>query len=339
MIRSVVALVVVLVVCLISAMYFLAAPTAMPARFHHAECQVLPLTDRMTGLEITGVEDLALLPDAATLIISAHDRHDPSLPNGGLYRVPLFALGAGSELTLNNLVPPESREHPFRPHGLAVAGNGRRLAVINRVTDDHVFLEIGDFDEQLWAGDKRVRGNRFCRANDLVFEDGVGEALLVTIDRAECGTSFSDLLPGSRTGRVLRFDGETVATVRSELEFPNGITENFVAETRNERLLSQNGTEIVLPGAPDNINIDADGALITAVHPALMQLWFYLQGWQGKAPSRIVRATPQDATVEVLFDDPRGEMFSAATSAVLTDGKLVAGSVLDGGLLYCEAAS
>ena len=337
MIRGVVALMVVLVICLVSAMYFLAAPTRLAARYAAADCQVVPLIDRVTGREISGAEDLAYVATTGAVIVSAHDRMDPARPDGGLYSLPLFALGAGDALTLNTLVPPETREHPFRPHGIAVDEDGQRLAVINRVGEEQVFVEVGSFDQRLWASDVRIRGQRVCRANDLIFEDGPGEALLITIDRGSCDTSIVDLLPGSKSGHVVRFDGASVVGVRDELEFPNGIAGTYVAETRNERLLEQNGSQITLPGGPDNISLDTNGGLVTAVHPALMQLWFYLQGWQGRAPSRIVRADPETGAVEVLFDDPRGDLFSAATSAILVDDKLVAGSVLDSGLLYCEA--
>ena len=44
-----------------------------------------------------------------------------------------------------------------------------------------------------------------------------------------------------------------------------------------------------------------------------------------------------DGEVEILFDDPRGDTFSAATVAVLQDGRLIAGSVRDSGLLICDA--
>ena len=59
----------------------------------------------------------------------------------------------------------------------------------------------------------------------------------------------------------------------------------------------------------------------------------------GRAPSRIIKANPQTGAVEILFDDPDGALFSAATVAVEWAGALIAGSVTDEGLLVCRAAA
>jgi len=57
----------------------------------------------------------------------------------------------------------------------------------------------------------------------------------------------------------------------------------------------------------------------------------------GAAPSRIVEADPSTGRVDILFDDPKGKTFSAATVAVETRDGLIAGSVLDEGVLVCHS--
>jgi hypothetical protein len=62
----------------------------VPARFTLEECQRIALTDTVTGRAIIGIEDMELLPDGDTLILSASDRlaleWDPDdAPEGGLY--------------------------------------------------------------------------------------------------------------------------------------------------------------------------------------------------------------------------------------------------------------
>jgi len=80
---------------------------------------------------------------------------------------------------------------------------------------------------------------------------------------------------------------------------------------------------------------DNSGGLIAAIHPRLFRLAAYLFGYRDNAPTRIVRVS-LDRSVEVLFDDPGGELFSGASAAVMSEGVLVAGSIRDAGLLVCQ---
>jgi sugar lactone lactonase YvrE len=314
-------------------LWLLSAAEPLPARFGPADCRRVALIDARTGWRIGGAEDLAMTPDSATLIVSAHDRLDPARPNGGLYAVPVDHL-ASAEVVATPLVDPSARL-PLRPHGIALSPDGRRLALVNRIGRDAAVIEIGALDARRWHGERVVRDARLCRANDLAFE-GDGDAVVVTIDRADCRTSLRDLAPGARTGSLVRIEGGEVRTLREGLRFPNGLAAGTVAETRGRRLIRPDGRAVPLPGAPDNLSADAD-ALIVAVHPSLFSLWFHIRGWADRAPSRIVRIGPEDA-VEVLFEDPEGAIFSAATVGVMAGGRLIAGSARDAGLLVCGPA-
>ena len=375
----------------------LAGTDALPARFAAQDCRRIALADSLTGRPISGAEDLALTPDGATLIVSAHDRRDRARPDGGLYAVPvrdLAAAGGAEPVPARPLVDAAARRTPFRPHGIALSPDGRRLAVVNRVAPREAVVEIGTFDGESWRAEAVVRDPALCRANDLAFEDaeegrragaaedagtgGAGAradagadvpnetrldawtaagsttgaadaaarslgaaAVLVTIDRADCGHSLRDLAPWARTGSVLRIDGRAVATVRTGLAFPNGIALGpgsgpdhiAVAETRAGRLLRAQGREVPLSGAPDNLTVDGD-ALVVAVHTGLLRLWLHTGGVLGRAASRILRVAA-DTTVETLFDDPAGALLSGATVGLVAGGGLVAGAARDAGLLVC----
>lgn len=194
-------------------------------------------------------------------------------------------------------------------------------------------LSDGRFEERL-----RLTGAAYCRANDLAFSDA---ALFVTLDRASCGLSLRDLAPGARTGRVLRIDPDGAATVAlDDLAFPNGVAPwnggLAIAETRADRLRADEDA-LELPGGPDNLTALADGRLLVALHPALLRLALRRAGLPLPAPSRIVAVAPGGG-VEALFDDPEGASFSGASVAVLADGKLIAGSAFDDGLLICGGA-
>ena len=46
--------------------------------------------------------------------------------------------------------------------------------------------------------------------------------------------------------------------------------------------------------------------------------------------------SPNDGASEVLFDDPKGDLISAATAAAVHDGWLIVGSAFDRGLVICR---
>lgn len=308
----------------------------VPATFAQNECRRVALIDLETGQEITGAEDLALTPDGEDLIVSAHDRFDDQLPDGGLYLVNLWGLSATDRYEAGNLVASDLRSERFRPHGIALSVDGTRLAVINRLAESEASIEIGDFGPDGWAVTQRLAGRSLCRANDLFFAKGEVETLQITLDREACGTSIADLMPGSTTGRVAVWDGGKLQIARTGLSFPNGIAEPYLAETRKNRILKPTGPPIRVPGGPDNLTREDRRHLLVAMHPSLRRLWLYLNGlWPG-APSRIARVNVLSGAVEVLFDDPEGDFFSAATSAVVAKDMLIAGSVGDSGLLVCQ---
>lgn len=330
----------VMVLAIILFLLWLLTPVEpVPATYAHSDCRRVALVDIGTGQQISGAEDLALLPDGDSLIVSAHDRMDGSLPNGGLYRISLWGIRDAERYSVQNLIRAEAGTRRFRPHGIAVSEDGARLAVINRPQPGQAVIEIGDLEPDLWTVTKRLTGETLCRANDLNFVRADVETLEITLDRQSCGTSIGDLMPGSRTGRTAIWDGGRLRVSRTELAFPNGIYGPFVAETRQDRILRATGLPIRLPGGPDNLNRESGRHYIVAMHPSLRRLWLYLNEMWPSAASRIARVDMLSAEVEVLFDDPTGALFSAATSAVFAKDMLIAGSVGDQGLLICQRST
>jgi DNA-binding beta-propeller fold protein YncE len=306
------------------------------ARYQHSDCRRVTLIDAATGSAIRGTEDLALLPDGDSLIVSAHDRRDATQPDGGLYRVSLWGIRNANRYDAENLIDTLARTDSFRPHGIAVSKDGGRLAVINRQPEGQALIEIGDLRPNGWIASKRLTGTSLCRANDLNFVTGDVETLEITLDRKSCGISASDLMPGSTTGRTVLWDGGRLHQSRADLAFPNGIAGPYIAETRKDRILRPAGEPIRLPGGPDNLTREDSRTLLVAMHPGLRRLWLHLNGLWPTAPSRIARVDVLSSAVDVLFDDPSGELFSGATSAIFAKGMLIAGSVTDEGLLICQ---
>lgn len=322
----------------LASFWFLAPPQAVPAYFDHTDCRRVGVIDNQTGLPVLGAEDIALHPGGGALILSAHDRRRPD-ENGALYELTLFGLTAMRDVSARRLTSAPLTRERFRPHGISISPDGARMAVVNRFAPNSARIDIGPLTSQGWFADRRVEGRDLCRANDVFLTGLDFDDMLVTLDRADCESTMRDLSPWATTGRIARFDGNRLEVTRTLLSFPNGIVNQYIAETRMHRLLRQGAEPIDLPGAPDNLSIGPDDTVIAALHPKLLHLWLYQNQVQSRAPSRIVQIMPETDTVAVLFDDPEGRMFSAATSAVYTGGLLVAGSVADAGLLVCRKGS
>jgi len=309
---------------------------ALPARFGPEACRRLALVDAGTGATIRGVEDIAR--HGGALILSAHDRLAAGKGvsrTGGLYRLPLAALDAAGPVRVGRL----GGTGRLDPHGIAVAEN--RIAVILRRhgPDGHVGTDVisARLSGARLSGAERLRDPALCAANDLAFD---GARLLVTLDRRDCpGLSWRDMLRGSGGRLVAIGPGGVAAALRDGLAHANGVLSGggglVIAETRAHRLRVSPGHGIDLPGGPDNLTRAPDGRILAALHPDLIRLALYRFGWTGRAPARIVAVAPQDGSVEVLFDDPAGAVFPAATVAVMAGGRLVAGSVRAAGLLVC----
>ncbi len=333
---------VILVVILLPVFWLFRPVSGLPARFALEDCQRIDLTDAVTDRAIVGIEDMELLADGDTLILSAQDRlalewHPDEAPEGGLYEISLARLARGQPWA-TPLVQPGAVTGGLFPQGIAVSDDGERLAFINRARDGTVSIIAGSLTQGAFSPRAKRTDPLFCRANDLIFAGGGSMAMRVTLDRGSCGISWADLKPSSTTGRVISVGlggGATPKIEETGLAFANGIAGLYVAETRASRLHHRLDRSVEVPGGPDNLTWDPLGGLIAALHPSLYRLAAYRYGYHDTAPSRIVRVD-LDRTVEVLFDDTGGTIFSGASAAVLADGLLVAGSVRDAGVLVCR---
>lgn len=195
------------------------------------------------------------------------------------------------------------------------------------------------------------------------------DTLLVTNDRGACGglgAWLEDVLPLDRANLVqIAFTDDPVQEpqarrVAKGLRFANGVavaqtdgdTDGdwvYVADTRKDEIAVFSAADLQseasgppaalsLPDGPDNLRWAPDGRLISAVHPSLLRLALYIKRWLGvtSAPSRVLAISPDDGTSQVLFDDPEGELISAATAAAVHAGWLLIGSAFDRGLVICR---
>ncbi|MBA4782410.1 MAG: hypothetical protein H2045_04240 [Rhizobiales bacterium] len=360
---------------LLASVLFLSACSEQEHRslFAASDCHRLALTDQATGGVITGIEDIVVLP-GGDLLLSAYDRRADTgggvPPEGGLYRLSPSLLGEREAL-----VEPLLRALPggLRPHGidaLARPDGSLRVAFVNRGYDADGMAEPAlvrfTLEDGVVGALDILEDERFCRANDLTFFTGSNglPALAVTLDRHYCAGFYStlEMITGREEAAVVITDAFDHAELAENLAFANGIVISnpdrplgkdnplVVAETRANRLSMIPETDpsarIELPGSPDNLTFVRSGfgedgntdAVLAALHPSLMRLALYRYGFPGfdTSASRIVRIA--DGKVELLFNDPTGAVYSAASVAVLSGLRLVLGSVGERGLLVCGRA-
>lgn len=343
------------------ALAFLAASCAREeigaAAYRAGDCRRVALIDAATGAAVRGAEDFALDAANARLFISAYDRRAvekaarkkrESLPQGGLYAVALEDVFSpqAEELTVSSLADPKDFAGGLHPHGLSYDAANHELVFINRT-----YLREG----RKWKMTPRLQrvganGEVYvgraeavhCAANDVAADEN---GAVASFDHGSCGfgAGLENIFGLKRSG-VAR-NGETLF---AQARFANGLAHApggglVMAATRENALVVLGGegfsesARIAVPGGPDNLTIAYDGDIVAAAHPSLFSLMLNRKFGARTAPSRIVKADAHTGAVEILFDDPSGDLFSAATVAVETEAGLVAGSVTDEGLLVCAA--
>ncbi len=334
--------------------------TVLPARYVATDCRRVDLVG--PAGPILGAEDIVLSADGKMLYVSAYDRlaYEAAIetgevpPEGGIYAIPVSHLDRIGTVDARYAIDPLRIPGGVRPHGIDLRRG--RMVVVNRgfTRQGNAFTELlvlaetpGSTTGEL-SFTRRIRHSALCAANDVAL---ARRSVHITLDRGTCPEwSAGERLGVTFAGSLIRMpiDTEAAPDVLAErLAFPNGVVilesgpvrGAVVAETRRRRLIfadADTWEELPLPGGPDNISIDEEGMLVVAVHPNLTKLALYRYGYTSQAATRILRINPVNGEIEVLFDDPSGDVFSAATSAVLTGRTLVAGSVRDHGLLICR---
>ncbi|MBB5519521.1 hypothetical protein [Amphiplicatus metriothermophilus] len=338
-----------------------AGETVGPAAYSFEQCRRVALIDPHSGAAVRGAEDLAFDPVRGRLFVSAYDRRAAeraarkrafAIPEGGIYVVPLAALDDPStdRVVAERLIGPGEAAGGVRPHGIAYDADSRELVFINRAYQriNHIWRlqprieRVGD-DGTVFMG---VGREAPCSANDVLIGP---EGVLTSFDRAACGLQAlpEDLFALRRSGLA----GADGARLFEGAAFANGLARArdgalVLAATRERAVLALEkdtggyalAHRLALPGGPDNLTRAADGGIVAAVHPSLIKLALHRKLGLGAAPSRVVKTDAGLESLEILYDDPKGARFSAATVAIEAQGVLIMGSATDAGLMVCRKA-
>jgi hypothetical protein len=332
-----------------------------PARYVVDQCRRLTLVDAETGAPIRGAEDFAIDVTAGRLFLSAYDRRAvekavhkkaAALPQGGVYAVSLDAIfdPETESAPASPLISLGDIAGGLRPHGLSYDAGNQELVFINR-SYQRIYgkwqmtprLQRIGVNGEMFVGKTEASP---CSANDVLVTE---HHIFTSFDHGACDwrARVEDIFNLKRSGISSNHSG----SVYARAAFANGLARTLggdvvLSATRENALVIlkeiSNGVEerarITLPGGPDNLSISYDGSVVAATHPSMLRLALNRKLGLGKAPSRLIKADPDTGAVSILFDDPTGKLFSAATVAVETRRGLIAGSVTDEGVLVCSAA-
>lgn len=251
----------------------------------------------------------------------------------------------------------------FRPHGMSLyrMGDGaQRLFVISHPPDAPHTVEI--FEQRstgLFQPVETISNELLISPNAIV---AVGPRQFYAANDKGAGgllTRVRELLFRDGLSSVVYFDGERMRVVASGLKSavgmamsPDGLT-LYVAETlgRQIAVFDRNTSSgelrlreyIAIDGAPDNLQIDPEGALWIAAHPKLLDLIRHFADPEQLAPTRIIRyrtrpdAPLVDERVEIrdMFLD-LGQAISAGSVGTPFGGQLLIGSITEPKVLTCR---
>ena len=251
-----------------------------------------------------------------------------------------------------------SQPADFRPHGMSLyrMGDGAlRLSVISHLPDGGHAVEIFEqrVGETLFTPVRSVR-DPLLRSPNAVVAVGPEQFYVVNDSGAHnLFERFAEIVLRRGLSTLVFFDGKQMRVAAEGLASGVGLgmspdgTRLYAAETVGKRLavFERNaGTaaltrlaDIPVDGAPDNINVDAEGVVWVAVHARTLELVRHFIDAAHPSPSWILRYDPTAAEprLETVFFDP-GTRISAGSVGAAFDGRLLVGSITERRLLSCR---
>ncbi len=299
-----------------------------------------------------GPEDIELDrqdPRGPRLIVSSQKR-ERARPPGAIFSIPLASGGAFGEpkpLTLAG-----RGERAFHPHGISlVPGAPPLLYVINHVTSREHAVEVFEIDgDTLRFRRPLLTDPLLTTPNDLVaLRNGQ-----IYVTNSGAGPSFGGMLAalfGLRHGTVVRFDGRRWSRAAEDIAFANGIAVNtagdllYVGGARDKAIhvfprrpetgeIGERIRTLEIGSGADNLTWADAHTLLAAAHPSIRAFAWHGAGLASTAPSEVYRVDVRDGSVTRAFADD-GTNVSAASTAILHDGRLYLGQVINDRVVSC----
>lgn len=295
-------------------------------------------------------EDIQIDRNRSVAYLSMLDRR--ALINGQDVRGTIAQLDLADE-PLRPRAALASTPENFRPHGMALyrMGDGtQRLFVISHPAGEPHVVEIFEQgSDGLFSHIGSIRDPLLKSPNAIV---AVGpQQFYVANDKGASGPFERIFEFAFRSGMstIVFYDGQTMRIVADSLKSAVGLGISpdglriAVAETLGKRitLFARNpasGTlslekRVDLGGAPDNINVDADGTLWIAIHARLLDLIRHFGDPEHPAPTTLLRYT--DDRTEIVYAE-NGSTLSAGSVGAAFGGRLFMGSITEPKLRVCR---
>jgi len=313
---------------------------------HFAAIEPAPLASCAPVTGIPGPEDIQVHDRSQQAFISSLDRRQREA-RGAIH---VFDLGdplASDGFRDRTAGAPEA----FRPLGLDYYEDSdvRRLFVVNEAGPSVEVFDVLDNGDLAHA--ETFAERRLTSPNNIA---AVGpRQFYVTNDvRPGRNARVSDLhfLLRHGLGDVYFVDGAVWRHVAEGLRFANGVALSrdgeklYVAETSGNAVrvydrdkasgALSNAETIKLRAAPDNINVDASGAVWVGALPKPLTVPRLKNKASARAPSEVFRIDG-DGKPETIYRDD-GEEISAATVAARSRDKLLIGALYEQKFLLCD---
>jgi arylesterase/paraoxonase len=293
-----------------------------------------------------GAEDVTISSKNGMAFVSSYDRR--------AYRAGLETRGAIYELDykVKGTLPrslTEGFEGEFHPHGFGLYQDpsGREFLFAANVTKKGDVVEIFEYVDGILEHRETVMHPLMWAPNDVL---GVSPNRFYATNDHGCTSSIGSLLEDFiplRRSYVVYYDGKEMRRVAEGIAYANGI--NMSADGTTVYVASVTGKcihvfnrdaasgalmpkfTIPLGSFPDNIEVDASGALYVACHPKIFTYLAHKSNGQKHAPSQVLKVTirgEKDYEVEEIYLDD-GKNIDAATVAAPFDGGMILGPSKD----------
>jgi arylesterase/paraoxonase len=301
---------------------------------------------------IAGPEDLTIHPRTGIAYISSCDR--TAMARGGPANGTIYALALDDPAApLRDLLPDAPPE--FCPHGISlwVDPDGRdRLFAIHHEHGGH-FVSSYDIQPDRLQEREVLRDPLLVSPNDLV---AVGpDRFYATNDHGhpEGPLRLAEEWLRAPLSNVVRYDGERFAPAASGIRLANGIQASadgrslYVAAAlgREVRIYDRDPASDALAlrervpvrSVPDNLELDAEGAIWIGAHPRVFDLLQLRNGRASRAPSQVLRVARANGSwqVDEIYLE-LGDTLSAASVAAVRGQRLLVGAIFGDTLLDCR---
>ena len=240
----------------------------------------------------------------------------------------------------------------FRPHGISLwrEGETARLFVISHPAAGHQVLIYDAGPDGSLAHVRTVTDPALRSPNDIAATGP--DSFYVTNDVRFGATlmGYLEAFLGLPLGSVAHFDGERGRIAAEGLAYGNGIqlgadgrrvyASAFIGRQVQvfERDPVSNDLTLIarhpVPLGLDNIELDADGALVIAGNTEIFSFLAHQSDPDARAPSRAVRVDPETGAWETVLHDA-GDAIDSASVAAPAGDRLLVGAVFDSHVLVC----